>query len=90
MNVYKVIKNITDNIDHDKVDATYYYVGRVYLNNPERIKVRDNGSIVVVLDSDVGRYIMSVLKKAGVDYNLDQGIYPDYNATNLTKAGLLP
>jgi len=91
MNIYNEISRKTDTKigpTQGRLSGTQFYVGEAYKRNKERVLVRNNGSIVLVIGSEIGDYFKEILNGYGLTGNVDQGKYLDFGATEIQKMGL--
>ena len=87
MNIHNEIKKLAPNLHEPFKDGDMYYAGKY--PTKERVRINYSGSIILVIDSEIGEHFSKMLKDKGVPYIVDKGRYKCYNATNLRKAGLI-
>ena len=88
MNIHDEIKKLAPNLNEKFKGGEQYYVGNEYPTK-ERVRINKGGAIVLVIDSDIGKYFSKLLKEMNVPFKIDQGRYKCYNGKNLRKAGLI-
>lgn len=88
INIHDEIKKLAPNLNEKFKEGDMYYAGNFYPTK-ERVRINDSGSIVLIMDSEIGEHFSKILKEKCVTYKIDQGRYKCYNATNLRNAGLI-